>query len=265
MLLAIDIGNTNIVIGVFAGEQLAATWRLATEPSRMPDEYAVYFESLFSLAGFIRRSVDGIIIGGVVPAVQSALVTVSREYFELEPLLVSPSLDLGLEVAYQPPTAVGADRIANALATIHTLGAPAVVVDFGTATTFDAIDADRVYAGGAIAPGLEVAQEGLFRATAQLPRVPLEPPPSPVGDTTITSLQSGILYGYAGLVDGLVERFRQVLGESAVVVATGGLAPTIAPLTRSIAHVDQDLTLVGLRLLYERNTAHAHHPRVRQA
>lgn len=264
MLLAIDIGNTNTVAGAFQGDKLVDRWRVTTDTQRMPDEYAALFETLFRMSGLPPRF-DGVVIGSVVPGVQAAITEVVRRYWDAEPLVLSPHLEFGIEVTYTPPQAVGADRIANAVAAIQAYGTPAIVVDFGTATTFDAISGDAAYIGGAIAPGLEISQEALFARTAQLPRIPLEAPPSAVGTTTITSLQSGILYGYAGLVDGLVERIRAELGPGTTVISTGGLAQIIAPLTATIQHVDPDLTLVGLRLLHERNTLHAEHTRVREA
>lgn len=253
MLLTVDIGNTNVVIGVFSGDELIAHWRMTTDARRTAHEYAVFLDALFNLGSVRLSEITGVIIGSVVPGVQASLVEVSRDYIHREPVVVSHQLDLGLPILYQPPTAVGADRIANALGAIATVGTPAIVVDFGTATTFDAINAAGKYAGGSISPGIEIAQEALFRATAQLPRVNLEPPPSAIGDTTVTSLQSGILYGYAGLVDGLVHRIASLLGPATRVVATGGLASTVAPWAESIEYVKPDLTLIGLRIIYERN------------
>lgn len=257
MLLAIDIGNTNIVAGAFAGDTLVSRWRLATEARRTADEYALALRVLFEMAHLTSAEVDGAIVCGVVPGVQATICRAIRLWLGLDPLLVTPSLDLGIEVRYSPQQAVGADRVANAVAVIDRYGAPAIVVDFGTATTLDAISADRAYVGGAIAPGLEIAEEALYSNTAQLPRAPLEPPPLAIGTTTATSLQSGLLYGYAGLVDGLVERFRAELGAGSHVVATGGLARCVVPHTRTVRQVDEDLTLFGLRLLYIRNEPHA--------
>lgn len=253
MLLAIDIGNTNIVVGAFVADTIAARWRLATDPERMPDEYAVLLRALFDLRGLRPDAVDGCMICSVVPAVQSAMVETMREYWNLDPVVVTPALDTGVPVRYTPPHAVGADRIANAVAAIELYGCPCIVADFGTATTFDAISRDGAYVGGAIAPGLEVSEEALFSRTAQLPRVPLQVPETAVGSTTIESLQSGLLYGYAGLVDGLVERMRRELGPDTRAVATGGLSGVIAPLTSTLREVDVDLTLKGLAILYERN------------
>lgn len=253
MLLAIDIGNTNIVAGVFDGDLLVAHWRLETVRRRMADEYAVLLDSLFRLSHLDPSRIGGAIICSVVPSVQETLCQTVRMYWAVEPLVVSLCLDLGIEVSYQPQDAVGADRLANAVATIHRYGAPAIVVDFGTATTLDAIDRDGTYIGGAIAPGLKISEEALYSHTARLPRVPLEPPDAAVGTSTATSLQSGILYGYAGLVDGLVERFRREVGEDAHVIATGGLAEAVVPHSSTVERTDVDLTLAGLHLLYLRN------------
>lgn len=264
MLIAIDIGNTNTVVGAFDGQVLVQRWRVGTDLRRMPDEYAALLDTLFQMARLPHTGKD-VVIGSVVPGVQAVFVDMVRRYWGVDPLVVSPDLDFGIDVRYVPPHAVGADRIANAVAAIDAYGAPAVVVDFGTATTFDAISRDAAYVGGAIAPGLEISQEALFARTSQLPRIPLDAPTSAVGTTTITSLQSGILYGYAGMVDGLVARIADELGTGLTVIGTGGLSQVVAPLTHSIDHVDQDLTLVGLRILHERNTLHAGHARIREA
>ncbi|HZS95041.1 MAG TPA: type III pantothenate kinase [Chloroflexota bacterium] len=256
-LLAIDVGNTNIVLGLFTGDCLVHRWRVATDSRRMPDEYAVTIAALFSLAGYDAGDVDAAIIASVVPAVESTLGAAVRTLIGREPVVVSPALDSGLKIVYSPASAVGADRIANAVETLRRYGAPAIVVDFGTATTFDAISKEGAYVGGAIAPGLEIAQEALVSRAARLTPVPLVAPPSAVGTTTIGSIQSGAIYGYAGLVDGLVRRFRSEIGDGAVVIATGGLAEIIAPHAASVQYVDPDLTLRGLRLLFERYHAPA--------
>jgi type III pantothenate kinase len=263
VLLAIDIGNTNIVVGVFHGGSLTRYWRIATDSRRMPDEYAVTIESLFRMAHIEPHPISGAVIASVVPAVESAISRAIREYWGVEPLVVTTELDLGIRIEYVPMHSVGADRVANAIATIHRHGAPAIVVDFGTATTFDAISADRAYVGGAIAPGLEVSEAALSAATSQLPRVAFQAPPRFIENTTVSSLQSGLMRGYAALVDGLVDGFRGELGD-AVVIATGGLAQLIAPLSRTIQHVHLDLTLQGLYLIYEHNVAGVVGPGARQ-
>jgi len=264
MLLAVDIGNTNIVAGVFDGEKLIGRWRIATDTRRTPDEHAILLESLFRSARLDIERLTGVIICDVVPPVRASVCEAVNAYWNLEPLIVSPTLDLGIPVRYMPPNAVGADRIANAVAAINRYPLPAIVVDFGTATTFDAISQEGAYVGGAIAPGLEISEEALFAHTAQLPRVSLDAPRTAVGTSTVESLRSGIMYGYAGLVDGLVERFRAELGQDACVVATGGLARTVAPHTRCVRVTEPDLTLHGLRLLYIRNDPHARSPGSRE-
>jgi type III pantothenate kinase len=254
MLLALDVGNTNIVAGVFADDALIARWRLTTEARRTPDEYAVLLRSLFQGSDVNSDRLSGVIIASVVPTAQEMLRHALEQYWHLEPMTLSHDLDIGIPVCYNPPTAVGADRLANAVAAISQYGTPAVVVDFGTATTFDVISARGEYLGGAIAPGLEISEDALLSRTAQLPRVSLQPPAAAIGTSTVTSLQSGILFGYAGLVDGMVQRITSELGDNVHVIATGGLATTVSPLSSTVQRVDVDLTLVGLRLIYERNS-----------
>ncbi len=253
MLLAVDVGNTNIVLGVWSSDVLAAHWRIATEHRRMADEYAVLLRSLFEIENLEISDIDGAIICSVVPSVQEAFRVAIESFWGIDALIVPAGLNLGMEIDYSPPEAVGADRIANAVAAIDKYSVPAIVVDFGTATTLDAISARGAYVGGSIAPGLQISVDALFARTARLRPVPLEPPVCPIGADTTSSLQSGIIYGYAGLVDGLVERFQNVLGKNASVIGTGGLAPIVVPHTRTVGQVDLDLTLLGLRLLYDRN------------
>lgn len=254
MLLAVDIGNTNIVLGAWSSDVLVAHWRIATEHRRMPDEYAVLLNSLFQVEHIPVSDIDGAIICSVVPGVQEAFRLAIKSFWGLDAVLVSADMNLGLDVLYAPPEAVGADRIANAVAAVETYSAPAIVVDFGTATTIDAISSDGAYIGGSIAPGLQISMDALYAHTARLRPVPLDAPACPIGTDTTSSLQSGIIYGYAGLVDGLVTRFRDVVGTNAAVIGTGGLAPVVVPHARTVGRVDLDLTLLGLRLLYERNT-----------
>lgn len=254
MLLTIDIGNTNVVLGVWSTEVLIAHWRVATEHQRMADEYAVLLSSLFYLENIQTSGVDGAIICSVVPAVQEAFRVAIKSFWGIEAMIVSADLELGMDIVYSPPEAVGADRIANAVAAIEKYGAPAVVVDFGTATTLDAISAEGAYVGGSIAPGLQISVDALYARTARLRPVPLDAPSCPIGGDTASSLQSGIIYGYAGLVDGLVRRFQESLGMNAAVIGTGGLAPVVVPHARTVHEIDLDLTLLGLRLLYDRNT-----------
>lgn len=253
MLLAVDIGNTNIVAGVYSAETLVTQWRIATDSRRMPDEYTVLFAALLERARLRSDELSGAVVAGVVPLVQASLLASLREGWGLQPMVVSYALDLGIEVRYSPPTGVGADRVANAVAALHRCGAPSVVVDFGTTTNFDVVSPDGAYIGGAIAPGLEASQQALVSRTAQLPHFPLEAPPAAIGTSTVTSLQSGILFGYAGLIDRLVELISDELERSPHVLATGGLADIVSPHTRTVQRVDPDLTLEGLRLIYERN------------
>jgi type III pantothenate kinase len=261
MLLAIDIGNTNIVAGVYSDDALMVQWRLATDRRRMPDEYAVLFDSLLERAGLRSGELTAVVVAGVVPGVQTALLEAVRENWRLEPLVLSRDLDLGIEVRAQ---GAGADRIANAVAVMHRYGRPAIVVDFGTTTNFDVVSADGAYVGGAIAPGLEISQQALVSQTAQLPNFPLEEPASAIGNTTVTALQSGILYGYGGLVDRIVELIAAELSGDVHVIATGGLARVVAPLARTVQAVDLGLTLEGLRLIYGRNVASVESTRARQ-
>jgi type III pantothenate kinase len=257
MLLAADIGNTNTVAGVFSGDLLIAQWRLSTNSERMADEYGTLLSTLFALAGIERSSVEGAVIASVVPAAEARFCEAIRKYWRVETLIVSPRLDLGIEVLYSPPEAVGADRIANAVAAVQRYGAPAIVVDFGTGTNFDVVDPQGRYAGGSIAPGIEISLGALVAHAARLQLVPLEAPEHALGRNTIDAVQSGVIFGYAGLVDGLVGRIDEELGGGSQVIATGGLAEIVAPHTKSVQHVDLDLTLVGLRLLYERNSTRA--------
>lgn len=253
MLLCIDIGNTNILLGLYRGEELAAHWRIATDHQRLADEYAVLLIELFNHKAYDVGDVDGIAIASVVPPLTSTFVTLSQEYFDCSPLVLDAGVRTGVSVRYDSPRDVGADRIANAVAAHQLYGGPACVVDFGTATTFDAISAEGSYLGGAIAPGIVIAMEALFARTAKLPRIDLTRPPKAVGSNTVQAIQSGVLFGYVGLVEGMVARFRQELGTGMKVIATGGLAQIIAKETDVIQFVDPWITLKGLRLIYEMN------------
>ncbi len=251
MLLVIDIGNTNIVTGLFQQERLVATWRMATQAHKTSDEYMVLLASFFSYRGLSARDVQSIVIASVVPPLIPVLEDVCRRYFQQTPLVVGPGIRTGVRILYENPKEVGADRIANALAAHRLHGGPAIVIDFGTATTFDAISRDGDYLGGAIAPGIEISSDALFEHTAKLPRVELTRPKQAIGKNTVASMQSGILFGYVGLVEGMVARIKQELGGSARVLATGGLADVIARESRVIEFVDHHLTLTGLRLMHE--------------
>jgi type III pantothenate kinase len=253
MLLALDIGNTSIHIGLFNGEQLTATWRIGVEQEKLPDEYGVLLTTLLSTEGLAPKDVKACIIGCDVPPLIPTFEAVCRKFLKCEPLVVGHGLRTGIRILYDNPRQLGADRIIDAVAATKLYGVPVIVVDFGTATVFDAVNANGDYLGGAIAPGIGIASEALFSRAAMLYRVQLEFPPTAIGKNTIHAMQSGILYGYVGLVEGLVARFKEELGEDAKVVATGGLAHEVASETKCIDVVDPELTLTGLRLIYDMN------------
>jgi type III pantothenate kinase len=255
MLLAIDVGNTNTTFAVFDGQRLAADWRIGTVARRTEDEYSVMLSGLFQRDGLTLDRIDGVAISSVVPAAISPLIKFAQAQLHVEnPLVLSAGEDAGIEVRYFPKSDVGADRLANAVAAHALYGGPVIVVDFGTATTFDAIGGDGTYLGGAIAPGIETSVEALAARAAQLRRVQYVRPRSAVATTTVESLQSGVVFGFAGQVDGMVERFREEIGKEAHVVATGGLAELIASESKTIQEVNPLLTLQGLRLVWERKT-----------
>jgi type III pantothenate kinase len=253
MLLAFDAGNTNVVAAIHDGTGWRGTWRIATDPQRTSDEYAVWLLTLFDLAGLRREQVSAAVIGTVVPAALYHLRRLCREWFEVEPLVVRSSLDWGFEIRVDTPEEVGADRLLNALAAHWRYRGPLVVIDFGTATTFDVVDADGGYHGGVIAPGINLSLEALHRAAARLPRIGIGRPQAVIGRSTVPAMQSGIYWGYVGMVEGLVARIRAEYGAPLKVIATGGLAPLLAEGTTVIEHIDPDITLEGLRLLAERN------------
>ncbi len=253
MLLAIDIGNTNVVLGGYQGDKLKAQWRVASDIHKTSDEYAMLVSSLAAHQGLRMPDFSAAIIASVVPPLTTTFSEMVRRYLGFEPLVVGPGIRTGIRVLYEDPRGVGADRIVNALAAFRLYGGPAVVIDLGTATTFDAISKDGAYLGGAIAPGIHLAADALFQHTAKLPRVELLTPRTAIGRNTPAAMQSGLIFGYVGLVEGLVARFRRELGGNARVIGTGGLAPLIAKETSVIEVVHLDLTLYGLRLLYELN------------
>ncbi len=253
MLLTIDIGNTNITFGLYEGQELGPSWRIRTIHEKMPDEYGVLMEQLFHQRGYRPEQVSGAAIASVVPPLTPVFEGVCREYVGQTPLVVDAGVRTGVRVRYDNPRAVGADRVVDAAAVCAMYSTPACVVDFGTATTFDAVSAEGDYLGGAIAPGIGIAAQALFERTAMLPRVELTRPPSPIGRNTPHSIQSGLLYGYVGLVEGMVARFKAELGPGTQVIATGGLAEIIARETDVIDIVDPWLTLHGLRIVYELN------------
>lgn len=253
MLLAIDVGNTNLTLGLYEGDSLGPRWRLATDHERMPDEYGLQFVGLLSHEGKRVEDISGICFASVVPPLTSKIVQACNTYLNRDPLVVDAGVKTGVRVRYENPKAVGADRIADAAAVQRIYGGPACVVDFGTATTFDAISKEGDYLGGAIAPGIGIAAEALFIRTAKLPRVDLQRPPHAIGSNTVHAMQSGLLFGYVALVEGMVERFRMELGNDMRVIATGGLAEILAVETEVIEVVAPWLTLDGLRIIWDMN------------
>jgi type III pantothenate kinase len=252
MLLVIDIGNTNTSLGVFDGETLVAHWRLTTARSRTVDEWGVHARNLFSLASLDVTSINAITIASVVPPLNFTLKQMAEVYFHLTPLFIDHLVDTGVPILYEPASDVGADRIVDAVAAIHKYGAPCIVVDFGTATTFDAINEKGEYLGGVITPGITISSDALFERAAKLPRVEIKRPAKVIGSATIEAMQSGLYHGYVGLVDGILKKMLEELGGSPKVIATGGLAPLIAKGSSFIELVDETLTLEGLRLVYQR-------------
>lgn len=255
MLLAIDVGNTNVNLGIFADGALKATWRVATDTSKLADEYGVLLLSLLAHGGISAAEINGAVLGSVVPDLEPTFEAVCRRYFRVRPLVVGTGVRTGLRILYDSPRDVGVDRVADAVAAIHLYGPPLIIVDLGTATVFDAITREGDYLGGAIAPGLGIASEALFQRAAKLYRVELSRPRSAIGRNTVAAMQSGILFGYVGLIEGIVARFKEELGDDVKVVGTGGYAELIARETKVIDIVNVDLTLEGLRLIYELNRA----------
>ena len=255
MLLAIDIGNTNIIMGVFEDAELRATWRIATHIHRMADEYAVLLQSLLQQEGLDLTDVTKVALCSVAPPLITVFEELSERYLHTSPLVVGSGVKTGVRIRMDNPREVGADRIVDAAAAHHLYGGPVIIVDLGTATTFDTVSKEGDYLGGAIAPGINTAAESLFSRTAMLPRVELIRPEHAIGTNTITAIQSGLVFGYVGLVEGIISRIQQELGEKAKVVATGGYAELIAKETTAIDVVNPDLTLIGLRLIYLMNQA----------
>lgn len=255
MLLAIDIGNTNITLGVFDGDALRATFRLTTDTGRMPDEYALAVAQLLPLNGISPDSVDAVVLCSVVPPLTPTFVELCTGYFNVTPLEVGAGTRTGIKIDYDSPRDVGADRVVDAAAAILLYGGPAVVVDIGTATVFDAVTEDGTYLGGAIAPGIQIAADSLFHTTAQLRRVELYPPPAAIGKNTIHALQSGLVYGFAEMVNGMVERFDRELGGESKVIGTGGHVKVVADEVEIFDNVEPDLTLIGLRLIHSMNVS----------
>ncbi len=253
MLMTIDIGNTNISIGVYQGDELGPRWRVSTDHNRMPDEYGLQIDGLLAHENLSPADISGICLASVVPPLNGIFLQACREYLNQDPLVVDAGIKTGVRILYETPRSVGADRIVDAVAVKHLYGVPACVVDFGTGTTFDAISRDGDYLGGAIAPGIGIAAEALFLRASKLPRVELSTPPSVIGQNTPHSMQSGLIYGYVGLVEGMVTRFRAELGPDMKVIATGGLTEIIARETRMIDIVAPWLTLDGLRIIWDMN------------
>ena len=253
MLLCLDIGNTNVTIGLYTGDQLGPHWRLATDHDRTPDEFAMQLINLLTFANLAIKDIDGVALASVVPPLTGKWVELCRTYLRCEPLVVDATTKTGVRILYETPQSVGADRIVDAVAAYALYGGPACVVDFGTATTFDAIAGNGDYWGGAIAPGIGISADALFQRAAKLPKVDLVRPPSAIGRNTVHAMQSGLLFGYVGLVEGMVARFRTELGNEMRVIATGGLATIISSETSVIHHVAPWLTLDGLRMVYAMN------------
>jgi type III pantothenate kinase len=253
MLLTIDVGNTNLTLGLYEGDRLGRHWRLATDHARMPDEYGLQFLGLLANAGCSSESISGISLASVVPALTMRVVQACNEYLEQDPLIVDTGVRTGIKIRYEDPKSVGADRVCDAVAVKHIYGGPACVIDFGTATTFNALTREGEYLGGAITAGINLAAEALSTHAAKLPNIDLQRPPSVIGRNTVHAMQSGLLFGYVSMVEGMVARFRNELGNDMKVIATGGLVEAVAKETDVIQHIAPWLTLDGLRIIWELN------------
>lgn len=256
MLLSIDVGNSNTVVGIFQGTELAQHWRISSDAERTSDELALLFQGLLGFAGLtFTHNVHGVVAASVVPPVTEAIRDMCARYFPFPPIVVEPGVRTGIALRYEDPREIGADRIANAVAAVDLYGGPAIVVDFGTSTNFDAVSRDGEFVGGAIAPGVHTSTEALVERAARLPKVETVRPAAAIGKTTVGALQSGIVYGFAGQVDAIVRRVAEELGPGVTTIATGGMAAAVLEACETIDHHDPWLTLKGLRLIWERNSA----------
>jgi type III pantothenate kinase len=253
LIFVFDVGNTNIVLGVYEEDVLKYHWRVETNRNRTEDEYGMIIKSLFDHSGLTFSDIDGIIISSVVPPIMFALERMCQKYFHVKPLVVGPGIKTGLDIKYENPREVGADRIVNAVAAIHEYGSPLIIVDFGTATTYCYVNEQRQYMGGAIAPGVGISTEALYSKAAKLPRIEIARPDGIIGKNTVAAMQAGIVYGYVGQVEGIVRRMMNQSEKKPTVIATGGLANLIAQESKMIDIVDPYLTLKGLMLIYKRN------------
>jgi len=253
MLLAVDIGNTNTVLGIFQEQKLIEDWKIKTEEDKTSDEYAFILLSLLNFSRLEAREIESVIISSVVPPLTPVFQNACQKLFEIKPLIVGPGLKTGMSILYENPQEVGADRVAATVAAFGKFGGPCIVVDFGTATTFDAVSSKGEYLGGAIAPGIQISAEALFLKTAKLPRIEIKKPKKAIGRSTVSSMQSGLFFGYIGLISNIIEKIKRELGRDVRVISTGGFAAQISPEIKSIDFFEPHLVLEGLRIIYERN------------